>query len=209
MAKSNPKPWERGYIPPAKVASCGWTVPPAPPGWEAYGQEAKRWEAKFVEAGSTTLLGRGLVLTAARGQPWRLAHVGYKEKVKRAVHDVLYLEYVQTETLLFAADDLEAVLVWLKIEREAGEDSRLEAPGAYFGTRTGRSFGKHAALAAAYGAGAKLFTGGIGTLNGEVVHKAFAKDNLPKDTQLDVYADLARYCTNDVFGDAVFRKTKR
>ena len=148
MAKSN-KPWERGYIPPAKTKPTeGWTVPAAPPGWHAIGG-GKRFEAVFAEGelspGDTPASWARLRLKVARGKPWQLVYRGIN--VVRTSHDELVTAGYKEE-ILFEAADLDSALVWLKVERENGEDPRVENQAdiyqrfseryGYAGTRTGR-----------------------------------------------------------------------
>ena len=130
MAKSNPKPWQRGYIPTNKPSPAKWVVPPAPPGWHAVGTK-ERNAAVFAEGtvpvGGLPNRHARLKLTVAKGQPWRLVHTGLAARPR--LHDELVLGPTRTSEVLFEADNPDAVLVWLKIEREAGEDPRV-AQGA-------------------------------------------------------------------------------
>lgn len=126
MAKSNPKPWQRGYIPTNKPSPAKWVVPPAPPGWHAVGTK-ERNAAVFAE-GTLSVGGRPnkyarLKLTVAKGQPWRLVHTSLAARLR--LHDEIVLGPSRTGEVLFEADNPEAILVWLKIEREAGEDPRV------------------------------------------------------------------------------------
>ena len=126
MAKSNPKPWQRGYIPTNKPSPAKWVVPPAPPGWHAVGTK-ERNAAVFAE-GTLSVGGRPnkyarLKLTAAKGQPWRLVHTSLAAQLR--LHDEIVLGPGRTSEVLFEADNPDAVLVWLKIERESGEDPRV------------------------------------------------------------------------------------
>ena len=126
MAKSNPKPWQRGYIPTNKPSPAKWVVPPAPPGWHAVGT-SERYAAVFAE-GTLTVGGlpnkyARLKLTVAKGQPWRLVYTSLAARLR--LHDEMVLGPARPNQVLFEADSPEAILVWLKIEREAGEDPRV------------------------------------------------------------------------------------